>query len=289
MPWILFALLAPALWAFTNLIDDDLIRTRIKDPVTLMVITGLFAGIPALALLFTGHLSMPSETVLLFACLAGAANLLSYLPYYYALRETSAANVILMWNLIPAFVTGLAWVFLDEALAPAQYAAIALLVMSSLLAAYRKAGTQTVGRWAYPLMAGSSVLVAVQVLATKRVFHEVDFATGFGWISAATFAVALLFLLRTKTRSALRLARTLQTEERVVVGELLDVGAGAAKTFAISLGSVSVVQALEGTQPLFVVLFGALFFHHAQKITRADAARVLIATALAVTGFLLLT
>lgn len=66
MLWLLLALLAPLIWAFSNLIDDDLVLHRLKNPNVLVGMTGLFAGLPAAFLFMTGMVTVPSWQMVFF-------------------------------------------------------------------------------------------------------------------------------------------------------------------------------------------------------------------------------
>lgn len=286
MTWLFFALLAPACWAITNLIDKDLVDRRLRDPFALTAITGLFAVIPAVAIAASGRFGFPDSLTICVALATGLVSGLAYLPYYFALKDEPPENAILVWNVIPAFVAVGAWLFLGESLSWPQYGGIALLVISSLLAEYAPDGRRSKG-WhrAARMMIISSLLITAQMIGTKFVFDRVPYDAGFFWISIGSFGLSVALLFRTKTRIILQSTiRNIGLDARMVGNELLDVGATAAKAYAISIGPVSLVQAAEGVQPLFVMLLAATLFRRKQKRTRAELLRVAAATGLAIVG-----
>lgn len=256
MMWILAALGAPALWAASNIIDEELLRHRLRDPLSLMAMTGTVAGIPGLVLLLWSHASLPDVTSIAIAIVVGVLALGSYLPYYYALLEDDAADVIMFWNLAPVLIAVLAAVFADERLSFPQYAAMALLVVGSLIAQGGKRTKPVQSGKAYLLMLFASVVVAVEVTLGKILYERTAFASGFMVVSLAMLAVGLVALCVRFSYLRKRIRR----HEAVSLGvnELLDTSATTLKSFALSIGPASLVQALEGVQPLFIVLLEML-------------------------------
>ncbi len=209
---------------------------------------------------------------------------LAYLPYYAALRDEPPENAILVWNIVPALVALGAWLFLGEALTAWQYGGIALLVLSSLVAEYAPNARRRAGwRRAARMMLLSSLFIAAQMIGMKFVFGRAPYATAFAWISLGSLALGATLLLRAKTRSALApLLKNVALDRRIIGNQLLDVAAISTKAYATSIGPVSLVQSVEGVQPLFVMLLAATLFK--RKRTRGQTVRVVAATALAIVG-----
>lgn len=292
MMWLPFALAASVMWAISNLIDQELVRKRLRDPATLVALAGLSAALPAAFIVMSGKLTWPDSGVVPLAAAAGVVGLLAYLPYFHALRIVPASTAMLLWNLSPVFVAIGARSVLHERLALIQYLALALLVGSAMIAAYadaRRAGRRLA---AISLMAFASILVAVEAVLQKAVFERSDFMNGYGWISVSAVGAALLgIVVRPRTRVYLRQAVSATTVRWVAGGVMLDLAAVTMLGWATSLGPVSVVRAVSGLQPLFVLaLVAALAKRHrdASAPRRSLALRSAVATALAVTGLWLI-
>ncbi len=257
--WVLFALTAPALWAASNLIDVDLLKRRIRHPVTLVAVTGLFAGIPAVLIALSGAFGWPGARALVLALFAGVLGVLVYYPYFRALAIAPPDDVILMWNLAPVLIALLARAFLGERLEPPQYVAIGLLVLGSLLAA-RHGRHDSALSPALPWMLLASVMLAVAAVLEKAVFLTVSFPVGLGWISIAGCATAVATIATSRqTRCDLREARRWRTARLLLAGnELLDVTASTSLSLATALGPVSLVHAVGGLQPVFILWLAPL-------------------------------
>jgi len=293
--WFPFAMVAPVLWAASNLIDEDLVRHDVRDPIVLTAITGLFSGITVTVLALLGAFVWPGWSTLALAVATGMLGLLVYIPYLHALMIAPSASVILMWNLTPVIIVGAAWATLGERLLTREYLAITLLVSSSLIAAYRRGSDGHHWSRAAPWMVLASCMYAGEAVFGKAVYERVPFAVGLAWISATSFLIAVAFLV-VRARSLHVFARVFRgrTGFIVVANEGLDLVSVVARDRAVSIGPVSLVNAIGGLQPIFVVAFAALAAvlhldrHRIRRITRAQLPRILLATAAAVLGLSLI-
>jgi drug/metabolite transporter (DMT)-like permease len=289
MLWLLFALLAPLLWAATNILDDDLVLHRLKKPVVILTITGLFTSIPAVYLILFRHVAIPSVSVLLFGIATGALALLTYYPYYRALETTNPESAILFWNLAPVLVAIFAFVFLGERLVLIKYVAIGLLILSAIIAEGSQTEFQHRGNTkAFGWMALASVCVATESIMEKYLYGLSNTATGIAMMGiGGAFITFLMLCSRTRRRAVIG---AFKKNGRLLTGNhLLDTAAVVCSNLAIAYGSVSVVSAFQGIQPLFVMMFAGIasrFFTNKQlRLAKApQTMRVAVAVMLSVIG-----
>lgn len=287
MAWILAALGAPALWAVSNIIDEELLRHRLRDPLALMAMTGTVAGIPGLVLMIWQHVALPDGASIAIAVIVGVLGLCAYLPYYYALLEDDAADVIMFWNLAPVLIAVLAAIFANERLFMSQYGAMALLVAGSLIAQGGKRKKPVRSGKAYVLMLFASIVVAVEVTLGKVLYERTAFTSGFMVVSLAMFALGVAALCARWAYLHKRVKR--HEAVSLFVNELIDTSATTLKSFALSIGPASLVQALEGVQPLFIVLLEVLGVDgvHVRR-SRAEYVRLMVSALCVVVGLGLL-
>jgi len=289
MLWLLFALLAPLLWAATNLIDDDLVLHRLKKPVIILGITGLFACLPALVIILTGHFMMPSWSIILFGLVTGIVSLIAYYPYYRALETANPESVILFWNLAPVLVVLFAFLFLGEQLSLIKYVAIGLLILSAIIVEgshtdFKPRGNMRALWW----MVLGSVVTAIQYTMEKELFTRTTSANGIALICIGSFVSALIILAPKHRRQAL--VRAFQKNRMIlVINHVLDMSAVVCSSLAISLGSVSIVSAIGGIQALFVLglawIATRIFTKKQIQIAKAPPfARMAVAVTLSVIG-----
>jgi drug/metabolite transporter (DMT)-like permease len=287
MFWLVPALISPLLWAASNVVDEHLVTRAEQAPVTLLLVTGIFGSLPALYVLVTGQWAPCTGSTAVLALTGGVLGILVYYPYLVALTTASASDVILMWNLSPVLIMGMAHVTVSERLTHGEYIAIALLVVSSMLATITPGNSRTT-RSAMPWMVLASVLLAVSSVAEKAVYERLPFMGGFGWLSLGA-AIATAGVAVASATARKELAASLRGKLALVfVGnELLDLGAVSTLEFATSLAPVSLVHAVGGTQPVFILLIEKVLRRSTQG-SRMERTRTILATGLAVLGLGLL-
>ncbi|MFA5129978.1 MAG: DMT family transporter [Patescibacteria group bacterium] len=293
MLWLVLSLLAPLLWAITNLIDDDLILHRLKQPFVIVGITGLFAGIPAAYFLATGAFHVPSWPIIVFGLMTGVVNLAVYYPYFRALQTTNPESAILFWNLAPVLVAVFAFIFLGERLSIVKYVAIGLIILSTIIiesshVEFKPHGNAKALRW----MILASCCTAIQYLMEKKLYEMSGAQVGITLICIGSFVCGMLVFLSRKNRKIISKAFS-KNGWLLTLNQSLDVGAAICSNFAISLGAVSLVSALQGAQSLFVVglawLAGHLFTKKQFRIAKAAPfGRVVLAVALTMIGLVVI-
>ena len=294
MLWIFLALLAPLLWAISNLIDGDLVLNRIKNPLVIMTVTGLFSVFPFLFIILTNTFSWPRLSVILFGVLTGFVSLLAFYPYFRALENSHPTSALLLWNVSPVITAVAAFVFLNERLSPYQYLAVLLLIGSAIIAGI-SSGTNTntkkkqsnVG-W----MLLASLLTATQAIMSKWLFGQTSTGTGVGLISLGSFGLSASFFLIPSIRKQIPDAFS-KHSKILILNETLSMFAFVCSSFAIGLGSVSLVKAIEGVQAFFVFGFSwiaARIFSRKQfRIAESPKAGLtILACVIAVVGLMLI-
>lgn len=294
MLWLLFALLAPLIWACSNLIDDDLVLHRLRNPNVLVGITGLFAGAPALYLFATRMVDVFSWQIACFGVLVGVLSLLVYYPYFRALESTHPANVILLWNVSPILVAVFAFLFLGERLSFVKYFAIGLILLSTVIIetvhANEKKHKMELKAFYWMLLA--SFGAALQVILEKRLYMESSTASGIAFISIGSFITGSLFFLFRKNRLILKQAFS-KSGNIILLNQCLEISAVVFASIAISLGPVSLVTAIGGSQAIMIMflsmLFSKLFTRKQFRLAKSPPLdRVMIACALVVVGLMMI-
>jgi drug/metabolite transporter (DMT)-like permease len=285
--WLVPALLAPLLWGASNLVDEHLVNRAERGPVTLSIVAGLFGSLPAIFVTVSGRWVWCGWETANVALAGGALGTLVYLPYFAALRIASPSVVVLMWNLSPVLIAGIAHFTVREHLHTAEYAAVGLLVASSALASISRDRGRSVTR-AIPWMILASIVLALSSIAEKATYDHLPFWAGFGWLSlGAGCATVALLLASRRARDELRSSLQDRTARLYLGNEVLDLGAVCALNFATSLAPVSLVHAVGGTQPVFILLVERLLPRR-EGSTGAEWLRTAIAAGLAVIGLGLL-
>jgi drug/metabolite transporter (DMT)-like permease len=287
VPWIVPALLAPLLWGASNVVDEHLVNKATQNPVALLLNAGIFASLPAIFVFTTGRWVSCDWPTISLSLTGGMLGVLVYYPYFKALTLAPASAVILMWNLSPVLIAGIAHVAVHERLSIVEYVSLVLLVASSAMATVGAPGGRS-ARGALPWMLIASVILAVSSVLEKATYDRLSFWPGFGWLSlGAGLATTVVAILSPQARSHLHTTYRSKLAVLLIGNEVLDLGAVGALNLATSLAPVSLVHAVGGMQPVFILLV-EWFLPRRRGAGRAEWVRTVVATALAIIGLGLL-
>ncbi len=273
MPWLLAALLEPALHAVTNLIDSHFSNSVFRRPGT-MIFFASFTNLCFVPLLFLidppQMLSLGQAAPFLILGLTGTAYLY---PYYKALQSDDASVVVSLFSLGKVFVPLLAFFALGERLSPSQYLGFLVLVISGALLTLNgspKGGWRPNASFWWMMLC--ALILAVEAVAYKFVFLSLGWGTGFAWGTAFSFLFALPLLLPKAVRQDIRAhwPAFRKSFPLFALEEFLTFAGSGASTFAISLASVTLVSAISASQPLFVLLFALLLSRFLPGAFRED-------------------
>jgi uncharacterized membrane protein len=271
--WFYLALLVPAIFAVTNLFDDNLMGKVYKNPWVATIFAGIFAFLPFLSLFFV-HLSSVAPLFLVLCLLAGILEISSYWLYFKSLSIEMPSIVIAIWTISPAFVPFLAKALLNESLNFYQIFGFIIILTSSMVMSLLSVRKFIVSK-ALGLMFLASVFTALQSVIEKIVYNSVDFWTGFLYISLGMGMGAVFIIIFSK--QGRKFLHNLKTYKKYIgiifVSQIIGILAVLTLNLAISLGSVSLVKVIEGIQPIFVLLFALILYPFAPRFFREATGR----------------
>lgn len=254
--WLLLALIAPLLWALVVLIDDNLLRKVYRSAGFGAMVAGLFGIFPFLYLSITNETYTLPTKVMAAAIASGVLTIVFYYCYFKALSSEEPSTTIALLNLMPVFVVILAALFLHESLLTKQYIGIGVIVLSSTYLGLMDARKFKLNSAISYVIAGSFVYAVASILA-KFAYDQASFRTVFPWISFGFFITgATIYIFGRHSTEAKRLAKKAGVALVLVMFtiELLNFGAEFTQGLAISRGPVSIIRAIEGIQPLYILL-----------------------------------
>ncbi len=285
MNWLLIAVTAYFLNAIAILIDKTLLKRDIKNPfVYTFYIAAFGVAIIILALpflyFFPIQIIWPGWTQFWVSIMAGVTFSIGLFFLFWGLKREEASRLTpMVGGLVPIFVLILASLLIDEHLSPRQLLAFGLIVAGTFLISLdfgnhqgawhwlkQKLGLQSYNlpkiRKTLLLALPTAVFFAVSYTLTKDVYNHQPFESGFAWTRLGAFAVVFMPMLIKKNRRDLmhppKNKNIKKARVRFLVGQASGGTSAVLVQYAISLASVSLVQALQGLQYVFVFL-GALF------------------------------
>ena len=295
MSFIWIAILAYLLFAVNGIVDKFLLTKAVRHPIAYAFYIGITG--PLTLVLAPFGLKGLGFGDLLVALVGGASFVLALYYLYVATQQTSISRLLpIEGGFVPVFTLILAYVILGERLSAAQAGAFIFLVFGAVLIAFKKDQKG----W-HPKALGVSILAAflfaLSFTLTKYIFDQTNFVSGLIWTRLGFFAVALSFLIPQKSRGYIFKAprETTTGNKFLYYGARVSGGLGGLlQNYAISLGSVTIVNALAGTQYAFLLISTIFLSKYYPKIlkervTGAILSQKIIAIILIFAGLVFLT
>ena len=255
--WIFIALLA-YLFSSAGAITDKIMRTRyFHDSASITVLFLLCNALPAVLLPFTGFGNLGPQTMLL-AIFAGFLTIVPLLLYSEALKREEISRVAPIWQTIPIFVLFFAFIFLGERLPINFYTSFVLMLAGSLLVSARNLTEMFKPDRTFWLMIFAGLAYSFYPVLLKFLYGNAEFLGIFALVSLGRLFAAVLLLSLPQKRERF-LADFQKADKRLVLAMFaFAMFAGILYNYAISLGPITMVEALSGVYPFLVLLFAAV-------------------------------
>jgi uncharacterized membrane protein len=279
MSWLIFAIIPYALYSITVFTDKFLIEKRIKHPITVIVLGGGFSLLLGLLLFaWRGFVLLPPlQSLLLLG--SGICLTLYLIPYFKALALDDASRIGPFFQFYPVFVLILASIFLHERLTALQaFGFFFVIIGGFILGAEKLTKRFFTLRPSFWYMVLSSFIYSLTGLLFKYVTVS-DF-----WLNASYEAMgigigALLLLFFPVYKRQLRSeVRRLKFDIVTILlfSELVALLADFSTFYAITLAPVSLVSAMQGTQPVFLLAYGLTLTRWFPHIIKEDVTRKIL-------------
>jgi drug/metabolite transporter (DMT)-like permease len=297
MFWFSIALIGPALYAATNLIDKYLLLRfgqTIGPKVILALSAVMSCSLVPLCLAMGGNVALPSWLTYLQIALIGILNFLVLVFYLFALDEDEPSVVVVHYSLSAMFSAILGFLFLGEALGRSQVGGMALIVIGSLLVTGKAAASSFSADHFRTtlLMALASASWAISAVMFKAFALDLSMWTVLLWenISLSVLGLCMLAFSRdTRRWLGAMISFRRSVFALVVANEGIYLAANVAMATAFLAGLVAIALLANAFQPFFVLVLGLLTqkFLGAAIVERSDRKSIalkLLAISVAGTG-----
>lgn len=283
--WVILSISAYLLLATNGVADKFLLSKSVKHPLAYAFYVGI-TGPLTLALSIFGvigqwlHLNfLQTEFAFqwlslgqtLIALIGGISFPIALYFSYKAIQQTSVSRILpIQGGLVPIFTLFLAYVILGERLVETQFFAFFFLVVGAVLISFKKKH----GQWhalAFGNAAIASFLFALTLTLQKYVFGHVNFASGLIWTRMGFFLASASFLVSKQSRRYIfNTPKEVSTGNKFVYLAARVSGgiSGFLQNYAIKIGSVTLVNALQGTQYVFLLALTTLLSVKFPKILK---------------------
>lgn len=256
--WLLIAIFAQFLFAVSILIDRQIVvrAQHIGKPIAYAFYTSLLSGFVVVLIPF--GVSWPSEHVLIHSLIQAFTFVSGIFFLYSALKLSRASDAAPVIGAVSAFTSlVLAGLLIEGDLPSSFFLPVLVLAAGTALISHFRLSRRAV---LYCILSGLSL--GATIFLFKLIVIETTFLNGFFWTRLLSALVALLLLIVPPLRTAILHGgkHSSSGAKLLVIGNKINAGAASALTsFAVSLGSVSVVNALSGLQFVFLYFFALLF------------------------------
>ncbi len=290
MSWFYLALLAAFLYAVVNLLDDNLLRFVYKSPYLATFSAGIYGLLPLLTMFFIHASNIPASLALLSAG-AGFLTLTCYFFYFKGLGSESPSIVVALFSLAPAAIPFFAHFLVHERLTSVEVLGFMVVLLASLSLAVTNLRQLKFSKALVPVSLSIVLLVAVSIM-TKYVYQRAAFYPAYLYFSVGMGLAGILFLslkFEENKKTIRDIAKSIKRLLPIfIIAELLGLAAEFMGNFAISRGPVSLVEVIDGIQPMFVLLVALALFPYAPKYFReakeGRVARKLVPMCVALVG-----
>lgn len=295
--WLVLAVIAYFINAGVYVADKFLLSKKIHSSVVYAFWVGIWSIFNFIILAFDPYL--PDLKWLIIELAAGALFLFTMVYWYKALHQSEATRVVpVVGSLVPVFSLLFSYLFLSENLTKDQFAAFVVLAIGGALISVKRTQMYLPGR----VMARvqevlgrihaeyqptrrlimnsvvSAFFFAAYYVLMKYIYMNQPFIGSFVWSRLGTFLGVLTFLLVPKWREMIFEYQKSSGGNKGSLVFFMGVRIAAALAFitlnwAISLGNVAMVNVLQGSQYLFLLLIVLIMSIEFPKIYKEELGR----------------
>jgi drug/metabolite transporter (DMT)-like permease len=271
--WLIFSILGYAILAVVAMMDKYLLSSAKVQPALYTFYSTIFV-LPVLFLLPFGVGYLSSWADWLLALLSGLTFALALWTMFLGFEKSEISHVgPLIGAATPLFVLLFSNLFLSEILSFRQLIACGFLIIGSLIVSFEKS-KQHIG-WHSGIAWGilSGLLYGASHVSAKYIYDRYGFLDGFVWTRAAIALLGIFLLFHPAIYRTLffpsiwqriknKFSRVSAPQDNIVlvgIDKILSVVGVVIIQYAIAVGSVSLVNALNGLQYAFLIILVLIF------------------------------
>lgn len=281
MSWLLITLIAYFLNAIAMVVDKTLLKRDVKNP---FVYTFYIAALGAVLMVFIlpFGLTWPGWSQLIISLLVGATFAIGLFLMFFGLKKEDASRLTpIIGGLTPVFVFILAYLFLAERLFSRQMVAFSLIIIGTFIISltFSKDRAPQLRR-ALWLALPAAFFYGLSYVLTKDVYNHQPFFSGFVWTRLGVFITAMLPMLWAANRRDLLHPpkdNNSNVRGRFLFGQACGGASAVLIQYATAIASVSLVQALQGVQYVFIFIAVVYLNHYHPKVLKENLSAAALA------------
>lgn len=283
MLWLIVTISAYLILAIVFLVNKYLLIGPFPNPKAFAFYVGVL-GILILILVPFVNFYIPEISQIILSLIAGAIFIFALFWFYKALNLFEASRVVpAIGGFTPLFSFGFIYFFSlgRETLSFLELAAFILLILGSILITLEKRTLMTLN--SLQVSAIAAFLFSLSFVLTKYVYLEQTFWNGFIWIRIGGFFAALFFFIFFKEVKEEIFTKKAVFEPKTATiflsNQAMGAGALILQNWAIFLAPlvyVAIINALQGIQYAFLLIFVTLLSLKFPKIIKEEVSKEVI-------------
>lgn len=295
MAWFFVALFAYFLLAIANLIDKFLVEKVVGSARAYTFIACAMGSL--VFLLAPWFLTWPGISFFIFDLVLGLLFALALLFLYAALRRGEASrSLVIIGGSTPIFSLPLAFLVLGEQFTRNQVLAIVFLLLGLLIIVFLSGQRSSFWEKLFKsldlrrnaplssifLSLSAGLFYALFFVGSKIAYQAQPFFSAFLWTRLGALLAASFILISPRARREIKALFTRHPNRKrnqslVFGNQVLGAGGFVLQNYAIYLGPVAIVNALQGVQYAWIIVLGAIVSFFYPKTLKEDiSTRVLI-------------
>jgi len=274
MYWVFVALSSYLLLAVANIFDKYLVDNVLKNSKAYAFIACIMGSI--VFLVSPWFLNWPGFTIFLFNILNGFVFAIALWMLYESLLKGEASSVLVfIGGLTPIFSLIFSLLFFKEVYSLNQWLGLFVIITGVFFIAFLPKRRSWLSRVLKKLKISfkekkgglifatlSALFYSLYFVGTKIAYRDQEFLSAFIWTRLGAAIFVLLFLFSLKNRIAIKelLSKKSPNANKflVVINQIIGSIGFVLQNYAIFLGSVVLVNALQGTQYAFILIISAI-------------------------------
>lgn len=275
--WVIFSILAAFCWAISLIIDKYVLTKWIKQPFVPVIFSGTIGLIVGPTIYFVHGLSQLSYLNILLAFVVGIFYILSLIFYFHAAKLEEISRVSPLVYLSPLFIALFAALFLGEIFTPLKYLGIFLIIIGALLISVKDFSSIRLNK-AFWLMILCVLGISIGELLKKYLLDFADYWTIFFYIQCGAVAAItpITYIYLPELRANIK-----QHGKKIIAvmsaSEIINFFGLLSLIIALSVGYVTLVNALASIESFFVLLFAVILSIFYPSILKEEIGKSIIA------------
>ncbi len=297
MGWFVLTIISYLILAIVNLGDKFVVDKLIQSSRSYAFVVGALSAV--VFVIAPWFLVWPGLYLLLINIIAGALFVFALWTMYESLKRGEASRVVVViGSIIPVFTIVFSILFFKEKFSLNQWLGVLFLLSGMLIISFivgrrkkwsiffRRTLSVFYGgynkKWIILSMV-AALLYSAFFIVTKYAYQQQDFLSAFIWIRGGSLLVVILFLIDRASRR--EIFKSFKTKKKpvsisrkwfVLINQFLGSLAFLVQNYAVYLGPVAIINALQGVQYAFLLLLGIFFSIFFPKILQEDISRAVL-------------